>query len=173
MLYQYDRRPLLSHRKITGSALGVMFGVTCTFIPRVAAVMGFPGFVVAMLIEPFGYLDQSKVFYPAFLIGNGLVYGLIGLLIGTIVERAAYRTTRNVHAVPECPVCGYPTLCYAFDSCTQCGHRFALEFRLRVASYQYNCARCGYDLRGNTTGLCPECGNPISSGTGGFRTPAT
>lgn len=23
------------------------------------------------------------------------------------------------------------------------------------------CVNCGYDLRGNTTGICPECGQPI------------
>ena len=23
------------------------------------------------------------------------------------------------------------------------------------------CAVCGYDLRGNTTGVCPECGEPV------------
>jgi hypothetical protein len=27
------------------------------------------------------------------------------------------------------------------------------------------CRRCDYDLRGNTSGLCPECGEPIASGT--------
>jgi hypothetical protein len=25
------------------------------------------------------------------------------------------------------------------------------------------CGRCGYNLRGNTTGRCPECGNPIKA----------
>lgn len=23
------------------------------------------------------------------------------------------------------------------------------------------CVNCGYDLRGNTTGVCPECGEPV------------
>ena len=25
------------------------------------------------------------------------------------------------------------------------------------------CLDCGYDLRGNTSGICPECGQPIPS----------
>ena len=25
------------------------------------------------------------------------------------------------------------------------------------------CVNCGYDLRGNTTGICPECGEPIEN----------
>lgn len=26
----------------------------------------------------------------------------------------------------------------------------------------HRCLRCGYDLRGNVSGICPECGKPIS-----------
>jgi hypothetical protein len=26
-----------------------------------------------------------------------------------------------------------------------------------------SCHRCGYDLTGNTSGTCPECGTPVSS----------
>lgn len=26
------------------------------------------------------------------------------------------------------------------------------------------CLRCGYDLRGNTSGICPECGKPLNRG---------
>jgi hypothetical protein len=29
------------------------------------------------------------------------------------------------------------------------------------------CRSCGYDLRGNTSGVCPECGNPMPSDAGG------
>ena len=25
------------------------------------------------------------------------------------------------------------------------------------------CVNCGYDLRGNTTGICPECGEPVEN----------
>ena len=33
------------------------------------------------------------------------------------------------------------------------------------------CARCGYNLTGNSSGICPECGIAISEGIGG--TPRT
>lgn len=26
------------------------------------------------------------------------------------------------------------------------------------------CAKCGYDLRGNVSGVCPECGAPVEAG---------
>jgi hypothetical protein len=29
-----------------------------------------------------------------------------------------------------------------------------------------NCAHCGYNLTGNTSGVCPECGTPIQSHRG-------
>lgn len=46
-------------------------------------------------------------------------------------------------------------------------HQFPFEQRGRF------CARCGYDLTGNVSGICPECGEPIHtrselSGTGGL-----
>lgn len=33
----------------------------------------------------------------------------------------------------------------------------------RVEYHRKNgiCVNCGYDLRGNTTGICPECGKPV------------
>ncbi len=30
-----------------------------------------------------------------------------------------------------------------------------------------HCQRCGYDLTGNVSGRCPECGEPVSSGDSG------
>jgi hypothetical protein len=35
-----------------------------------------------------------------------------------------------------------------------------LSGRLRVRRSGGNCVRCGYDLTGNTSGTCPECGYP-------------
>ncbi len=31
------------------------------------------------------------------------------------------------------------------------------------------CERCGYDLTGNSSGVCPECGTPISRDDGGGK----
>ncbi len=28
------------------------------------------------------------------------------------------------------------------------------------------CRKCGYNLRGNTSGVCPECGTPLADGRG-------
>ena len=36
--------------------------------------------------------------------------------------------------------------------------RFALK---RVPSYGGTCLTCGFSLRSNTTGICPECGQAI------------
>ncbi len=35
--------------------------------------------------------------------------------------------------------------------------------RYRLARVLESCARCGYSLRGNTSGVCPECGTKIES----------
>jgi len=34
-----------------------------------------------------------------------------------------------------------------------------IEFRRKTGM----CLNCGYDLRGNTTGICPECGEPVEN----------
>ena len=37
--------------------------------------------------------------------------------------------------------------------------------RLRAAARRAGlCERCGYDLRGNVSGRCPECGTPVAAG---------
>ena len=41
----------------------------------------------------------------------------------------------------------------------------ALRFALRRRGASYGCQNCGYDLTGNATGRCPECGATISNGT--------
>lgn len=35
------------------------------------------------------------------------------------------------------------------------------------------CVQCGYDLTGNVSGVCPECGRPIAVHGGVFGPPAT
>jgi len=35
------------------------------------------------------------------------------------------------------------------------------------------CSRCGYDLTGNVSGLCPECGAPIATGIANGRAAAS
>ena len=44
-----------------------------------------------------------------------------------------------------------------------------LRVRLkRAAPRQGHCATCGYDLTGNTSGRCPECGTPVKANAGGY-----
>ncbi len=41
------------------------------------------------------------------------------------------------------------------------GLRHVLRLRNRAASRQGLCVRCGYDLTGNTSSRCPECGTAV------------
>jgi len=47
--------------------------------------------------------------------------------------------------------------------CRKCGASFdrASDERRLVPSERADCDRCGYDLTGNISGTCPECGAPI------------
>jgi hypothetical protein len=55
-----------------------------------------------------------------------------------------------------------PTVCIAFAAPVASLLAWALERRederLRRAMQPY-CLKCGYDLTGNASGVCPECGN--------------
>jgi hypothetical protein len=44
-------------------------------------------------------------------------------------------------------------------------------FRARCRAGRNLCARCAYDLRGNTSGVCPECGMPAVQATTAVRRP--
>lgn len=35
------------------------------------------------------------------------------------------------------------------------------------------CSRCGYDLTGNVSGVCPECGTPIATAVADGRAAVT
>jgi hypothetical protein len=35
-----------------------------------------------------------------------------------------------------------------------------VRFRRRVRNRLGGCVKCGYDLTGNVSGICPECGTP-------------
>jgi hypothetical protein len=37
------------------------------------------------------------------------------------------------------------------------------RLRTRFRRKEGHCPRCAYDLTGNTSGICPECGRPVSS----------
>ena len=40
-----------------------------------------------------------------------------------------------------------------------CASQFAWDWRRTRRRQAGGCTQCGYDLAGNTTGVCPECGN--------------
>ena len=54
---------------------------------------------------------------------------------------------------------------YLFMVCgVVCAHLFfARVRRFRVGK---DCLRCGYDLTGNVSGVCPECGHPVDQAGG-------
>lgn len=41
-------------------------------------------------------------------------------------------------------------------NCTVKGRRY------RLRSFRGHCPKCGYNLTGNTSGICPECGTPVA-----------
>ena len=53
------------------------------------------------------------------------------------------------------------------------GLLLALALARRRRKQRGLCATCGYDLRGNTSGVCPECGTPVASTVREIQSPRT
>jgi hypothetical protein len=55
------------------------------------------------------------------------------------------------------------SICFGFAiALAIVGNIMAWRYRPRVPEAS-KCRRCGYDLRGNVSGVCPECGTRIKS----------
>ncbi len=63
-----------------------------------------------------------------------------------------------VHAHPQ-----WPRLKFHFipwlRGCRACGRRFVSDAE---GAYATTCWQCGYDLSGNTSGTCPDCGRRLA-----------
>lgn len=44
--------------------------------------------------------------------------------------------------------------------CTRCARTFTLRDSIIMS---LSCEKCGYNLRGNVSQVCPECGKPLST----------
>lgn len=57
----------------------------------------------------------------------------------------------------ECPRCARSQVVPAGRSACACGLRFRIEIE------EEHCSKCGYALYGISSGVCPECGTPVTA----------
>jgi hypothetical protein len=114
----------------------------------------------------FGYIGDEGLFY---IVSGGIIVGRLRINNGS--QEAGFRSyyddlddypllpcvqadaLANVLFVPcwmpSLLLAGYPAITFA---------RWRARRRRRRAG---RCAKCGYDLTGNVSGVCPECGNKV------------
>lgn len=111
------------------------------------------GLVVGGLIANIVYAPDTM--WPSFV--------LIGVLLGGGMLRTQVsgrkRRQSDEHPTPICcPKCRFLTATPS-GFCPRCGETIPSQ----------RCRKCGYDLRGNTTGACSECGMMWDAPPGTFR----
>lgn len=90
----------------------------------------------------------------------------VGLVIGEWINQAVFYTSRR--ADPTLAMLnktiwlglvfvGYFALTYLAMNCA-----VFIRLRYRPVHPEGHCAECGYDLTGNVSGVCPECGGSIT-----------
>ncbi|MBN2562782.1 MAG: hypothetical protein JXQ75_17805 [Phycisphaerae bacterium] len=99
----------------------------------------------------------------------------IGKWVGTVIGLAFLVLCALVSwGVPILPVSGTVLLIFVFY-----GILLSLSFGIPASMlwwYEWrripagHCRECGYDLTGNTSGICPECGTPIADDLNGKLT---
>jgi hypothetical protein len=74
------------------------------------------------------------------------------------------QTDRALRPLPATPRLNMPSLGFlAFTFALSASPPLVHKLRARFRRKEGLCPRCSYDLTGNTSGVCPECGRPISA----------
>lgn len=108
------------------------------------------GFPVAFLLDL--WPGMLSVAVAQAIVGNGNAEGFLGTLIATLVQGTLLNCIVGIFMLI---VYG---LCHAFGKKLPPGGA---------------CESCGYDLRGTTSGVCPECGAPVRVAAAVGTTPPT
>ena len=89
----------------------------------------------------------------ASLCNYGLTGGLGGLILGLLATQNPSRV--GILTIAAMGAAGAALCCYEWWTVVRPG-RMAIGRCTRG-----QCPRCGYDLTGNTSGVCPECGGQV------------
>ena len=144
----------VSKSSLTGLALGGFFGTL-----TVSTCFGVPGFFIGFVTR----FSQSDGPAPGELLvrclGNGVCYRILGAMIGAGCSARRVEAQENEPAIPKCCICGYLWVSPDTPTCPQCEAR---SFAMWSGDLpKFICPKCSYDLTGNVSQVCPECGTPV------------
>ena len=142
-----------------GLTAGLIAGALCSATWQ-SNVLAFPGIIAAILL---GFLMSSGDMRPGGMLvlysGNLAFYGLLGMLVSVLAGWTAGANVRDDPVVPECCICGLRWPKPTSARCPKCGNE---SFRMYAGRKTVtSCPNCQYDLTGNMTGVCTECGHAI------------
>lgn len=140
---------------MVGIILGAFVGVVVTTPPFLFGP-GFPGAIVASSMGLLSLKGSNPYCVWVAAPVNAVVYGVLGGLASLLIGHRR----RKVPSIPECVACGFKWPRPDRVECPQC-HVQSFGQWCGVTLPTFRCEKCRYDLTGNISGVCPECGTPI------------
>ena len=124
---------------------------------------------VALVINPFVFGAMAWTGWSGRSAARALIWPALTVLAWLVVPAlgSAYwwgwgAAERFLLRVPRWYALAYYAVCMgSYTVCAVMGHR--RRFRRLVPAH---CGVCGYDLTGNVSGMCPECGEKTGTGAG-------
>lgn len=155
-----ENKPMVASIPALAILGGGLFGGISTILGWLNLVplwLSYPG---ELLATPAAGAVDIYAFYAISVVGNVIFYGALSFGVGTGVGKLTRRDEQGVAlaAVPECPICGHRWAAPTSPECPNCGHPRAFAGQIQRTM---RCKKCRYDLTGNITGVCPECGEPV------------
>lgn len=144
---------------LAGGFLGFFCGALALFqlIPR-----GF-GFAGSLILRELP-ADVTQPYWPMLLVvagANAAFYSVMGATVAAVGARLLQKRRRPEPDVAECPICGYRCVAPTRSACPKCANETSFSSWVGKTKGSTLCRRCRYDLTGNRSGICPECGEPI------------
>ena len=135
---------------------GGVFGLACTIFAFITGVEwpAYPGLWLPKFVgeDVYGFVVWLAV-------GNVISYSLLFWIGGFIWTRFIFwREDVAKENTPECPVCGHKWAVPTRSQCPKCNQALAFAGQVRGSK---RCRHCTYDLTGNVSGVCPECGEQV------------
>lgn len=155
----------MNRQLLVGMLLGTLFGVLISLGQpnQGMACIGFPGVLAAELSGYILFADLHPGWQIVTASVNGFFYALVGVAISWFVFVRRKSDKPRLPPIPECSICGFLWPRPDGPDCPQCEAKGAFRTWVGRCLPDYHC-KCGYDLTGNESGVCSECGTAVKEG---------
>ena len=153
----------MKREQVTGFVLGGIAGVGYSLLILQQGAFGCLGLPGSIVRTALGFLQTALYHGPvgrmAYVAANAIFYAAIGSGVGSFSRRAREKDRPPRPVAPECAICGLKRV--TSPKCPRFGYARSFARWIGAVRPALRCDKCKYDLTGNESGVCPECGEPI------------